>query len=315
MASEGTLQRSGTVKIHGKTRGPIVGTCEFVIDGLSLAEDLLTVKYFDEEKFNVFFLGVTFILVQVLGAWVQAIAECIPFKTPLTVWCVGREAIQCYLYIYFSSWNDDAVFFMSIVGGIQVGLYLAIWLHDMCVKQGDDEESTEERAGWACAGCCFNTFFIGILGGTTIVFLAFEEESPFRQKQFEYCMAAYLWMFGFLSNDGLRQAKKMSGMAAQGDAESGSKVKVDNPLTMGLGAAFSASMSALGVLVMIAFAIYQYVLAWEWCLDPKISKDFDKVYTMIMIVSNTILFPYLLCGICVCCCGLCGAAVGAAGSG
>lgn len=293
----------------GCGRGPIVALAEWAIDGISLAEAILTVMYFDEDTFNPVVINVVFMFEPIVTTVVKVMIQtCFPdLLFPVLLWGGISEAVQCFLYLYFSNYADEVLLLLPLLGGIQVFMMTMIYLWEAWCKK-EDTDSQEDKQAKACTeGCaeinavCSLSIAAGVL---PLICLTLQEEAPHREKSFEFVLAVYYWIIGIAGSEAKRLKERMMQIAG-GQRNMG--------FSAGVGTAVSGVVLVLQFLAVIAFLVYMNILSWSWWFDDEINKTWDKVYMMMQMVAG-IVFGLTCCCLCVCMfCGGCAATLAALG--
>jgi hypothetical protein len=310
-ADEGNLEEgdSSSASKDNCGRGPVVAIAEWAIDGLSLAEAILTVIYFDEDTFNPFVINVVFMFEPIVTTVVKVVIQtCAPnLLFPVLMWGYMSEAAQCFLYLYFSNYADEVLLLLPLLGGIQVFMMTMIYLWEACCKADEEETETKDvqRANACMAGCgeIQAVISLSVLAGVLpLICLTLQEEAPHREKSFEFVLAVYYWIIGVAASEGKRLQERATQILSG---------KRDMGLSAGVGTAVSTVTVALQILAGIAFMVYMNVLSWTWWFDDEIDKTWDKVYMMMQMVGG-IMVGLTCC--CMCCCMCCCGGVAALGA-
>lgn len=169
---------------------------------IGLFEILYTVFNFDEDKFGVVYIALVFVLqplityvVQVLlMAFITGVTFSVtPLNVVLGVFEIASESIQCWLYIHFCSYSDQAILCLVLAAVAQIVLKTLNAVISAC-SDNDDELTVEGMARmWSgmCVNTCFGTFFDGI--GLLLLLIP---DSPFQTKSFEVPFACLCWLVG-----------------------------------------------------------------------------------------------------------------------
>mmetsp|Transcript_64671 Transcript_64671/g.171208 ORF Transcript_64671/g.171208 Transcript_64671/m.171208 type:complete len:313 (-) Transcript_64671:74-1012(-) len=292
----------------GCGRGPIVALAEWAIDGISLAEAILTVMYFDEDTYDPVVINVVFMFEPIVTTVVKVMIQtCFPdLLFPVLLWGYISEAVQCFLYLYFSNYVDEVLLLLPLLGGIQVFMMTLIYLSEASCKQEEDHETSQEKLAQNVFGGCAEiqaVIALSVAAGTLpLICLTLQEEAPHRRNTFGFVLAVYYWLVGVAASEG-RMFQESVWQMVSGKRPKGFSTHV--------GSAVSIMVLVLQLLAGIAFLVYMNVLSWIWWFDDEISKTWDKVYMMMQMVSGIVVGACCCCG-CVCMCGGgCAAALGA----
>eukprot|EP00450_Noctiluca_scintillans_P000031 CAMPEP_0194493144 /NCGR_PEP_ID=MMETSP0253-20130528/11461_1 /TAXON_ID=2966 /ORGANISM="Noctiluca scintillans" /LENGTH=311 /DNA_ID=CAMNT_0039334097 /DNA_START=18 /DNA_END=953 /DNA_ORIENTATION=- len=294
----------------GCGRGPIVALAEWAIDGISLAEAILTVMYFDEDTYDPVVINVVFMFEPIVTTVVKVMIQtCFPdLLFPVLLWGYISEAVQCFLYLYFSNYVDEVLLLLPLLGGIQVFMMTMIYLWEALCKKKDTDSKEDKRVKACTEGCAEINVVCGLsiaAGVLPLICLTLQEEAPHREKSFEFVLAVYYWIIGIAGSEAKRLQERMKQIAG-GERTMG--------FSAGVGNAVSGVVMVLQLLAVVAFLVYMNFLSWSWWFDDEINKTWDKVYMMMQMVGG-IIFGVICCCICACMlCGGCAAALGGAAS-
>ena len=184
---------------------------------------------------------------------------------------IVSEGVQCWLFIFFSSYSTAACFWFPIFCGVQVAMLILSKVLELGMPKSDAESNDVlENCCTQCYECC-NSSCLVISSSITPLFLTlYQNNAPFRSNSFDVVLTCYYWLQGLtfmLQNPGL---------------ESGEKDFRDD----------------LRVLLTGGFNFYTYILAWIYWESGDIIEDFDYGYTLFLIIIGSIFFGGLFCILC-----------------
>lgn len=245
----------------------------FVIQLVSLGENLFTTYYFDEEYFTPIYLALIFCFEPIIESCIKQLLNCTECDWDNFIFDILSEGLQCFLYIFFCSYSDEAKLWLPIMMAVQVFLMIVLKIKEKCCDA--EEQLTQEQKDAAsvmqCFSWCQGNCVTLVTSLFPLFFLLYQADAPYRQKTFEMILTGNYW---------LADVSMQNQMQAMEDAAKGDSSRM---LKMASGASWTVKITTLG---QVAFMIYTYVLAWMYWFSPEIDKTFDKVYTMITMVSS-----------------------------
>lgn len=260
---------------------------------ISLGENVYTTFYFDEDKFGAMNIALIFCFEPILKAVVKHLCEWNSF-----IYDFVSEGIQCFLFLYFCSYREDAQIILPALMAAQVFLMMVLKVKEKYVdkqpdKQPEDQtdkemaakepkEEISDKAFWK--GCnVIRIVFTGLATGLPPLFyLCYQDEAPYRQKQFEVVLTCYYWVAG-LSIQYRQQV--MVQAVAEPDSIDGKKLVA------------MAGRIRWPDWCQLAFVVYVNVLAWMYWFSGDMEANFDHVFTMITMVTSCST-PFFACGLC-----------------
>lgn len=290
----------------------------FIIVILDLVEGIISILHFDDTHGSIVFLTASWVfyaLVDNVCAEVSRCTKCHWDDCALKCMaCVG----QCGLYIHLCSKDSGVDIPLITLCAIQLLLKVSSTMcqacHKECVNQKDEPveskancsnsvldsadsvvigkpaciaterwESEERRlhqevtnmavscseSPWQPWAKMFLRAAFSALGG--VLLMLFQEESPFRTQWFEMIFCVHAWMPMFTVRC-LRQLNE----------------KVVRCLSICL------------ILQTLAYGVFVWTLCWIWGLSDHLNEQFDRVYTLAMMIITGIFFCW--CCWCSCCC-------------
>jgi hypothetical protein len=256
----------------------------WIINLISLAENVVTTIYFDEDTFGTINLALVFCFEPILDACVKQLMFCTECDWDNFVYDLISEGIQCFLYLYFCSYNETAKLVLPLMMAAQVFLMIVLKVKEKCCdepeEKGEEQKAVEGMVrivGCVQANCmtlCTSIF--------PLFYLLYQEEAPYRQKSFEIVLACYYW----IADIAMQYQFQAMEEAAGGDESKLSTLAQNKSWELKF-----ANLSQL------AFVVYTSVLAWQYWFSDDIKEDFDKGYTMFTMVMSCIMGCCLPCAL------------------
>jgi len=258
-------------------------TIGFFIELLALTEAIYTTIAFDQEKFGFYYIAMVFMFFPMVESIFKLIAYCtLPTWDDILV-DVTMEVAQAFLYLYFCSFEKTAMLILLTIMGIQIFFWIILW----CIKRDDDWKTSEQiaiRSYFCCVSNCSN-IFVNIFG---FLNLLMQINSPFRSLSYEIILAVGAWIANL----------NVSYMGSELEEV------IDDVSEMNEMVQFYLSGNRKGVVGFVNFitsiwvigiTLYNSCLSWIWYYSPEIYQTFDKVMSMINMVSSVIALAGYLC--------------------
>jgi len=263
---------------------------QWLISLISLAENLFTTYYLDEDKWGAIYLALIFCFEPMLDSIIKQLMFCTECDWDNFIYDLISEGVQCFLYIFFCSYSDEAKLWLPIMMAGQVGLMILLKVKEKCCDEPEEktDEQKEQQAVMRCITWCQGNCMTLVSSLYPLFFLLYQEEAPYRQKTFEMVLAGNYW----LADVQLQYQMKALEDAAGGDNSGMFRLQANKSWTV--------RFTTLGTM---AFGVYSAVLAWMYWFSPDIEETFDKVYTMIIMVGSCLYGPCLPCIIPMILCG------------
>jgi hypothetical protein len=257
-------------------------TMVWVMNLCSLAENVYTTLYFDDGRFHIIFIAMVFCFEPILDACVKQLLNCTKCDWHNFLYDLLSQGGKCFLYIYFCSFAEMAVYVLAALMGGQVLTIIALKVKQKCMDSAEEIYERERERELAVAAQCMRAVWCVSSNSFTLFSSLFalayllyqDEEAPYRQKSFEIVLACYFWVCDI----GLQYQFKAL-LDAVGPAGK---------------ASIRAMLQCRSITVMLAqvaqlgFAVYVAVLAWMYWFSTDIEETFDKVYTIATMVLSCI---------------------------
>lgn len=277
----------------------LLSPSEWAIELVSLAEDIMSVYLLDEETFTFTELFLVFMLEPLAADLCGVLMFCTKTKWDDFVFAIVSEGVQCYIFMYFSSFSEEACYWFPAFCTIQVALIVWSKLVEICCMNAlDKEESDEEcmkECVQECSLCCGVNIGLTIQNVLFLGFTLYQENSPYRSIRFDTVLTFMAWLIAAKSKvDGAEMKAVVAKSADPADKEANAEAKVK----------LRDESPGLYIVQPIFFAIgaanlvYQWVLAWNYLLSGKIEKTFDEVWTWMTVISSCVFGCTAFCGCC-----------------
>eukprot|EP00931_Biecheleriopsis_adriatica_P091180 TRINITY_DN65081_c0_g1_i1.p1 TRINITY_DN65081_c0_g1~~TRINITY_DN65081_c0_g1_i1.p1 ORF type:complete len:385 (+),score=40.52 TRINITY_DN65081_c0_g1_i1:46-1155(+) len=274
--------------------GRFEDTLGLVINLIKLSENVYTTFFFDEDKFGAIMIALVFCFEPILESIVKQLLTCTECDWVNFIYDLSSEGTQCFLFIYFCNFSEDAKIVLPAMMGSQVLLMIVLQVKKRCVDAPDEEQTTVGRF-MDCVTCCSANCISLVTGLMPLFFLLCQEEAPYRQKPFEVLLASSYWLNDIILQSYFHHMQEATKGFSRKDFEKLSK----NFSKMQREAMKEAMRKSWVVRICIfgqlAFFIYCSVLAWIYWFSGDIREVFDKVYTMIQMVSSCLIGCLPLC--------------------
>lgn len=258
---------------------------------ISLAENLFTTYYFDEDKFGVITIALIFCFEPILDSCVKQLMNCTECSWDNFLYDLISEGLQCFLYIHFCDYTDLSRIAIPAMMAAQVFLIILLKVKEVCCSTAKEETDEQKEAafmaellGWIQGNCM--TLCTGLL---PLLYLLYQEEAPYRQKPFEMALAGYYWTQDVALQYNLKALKDS---ATEKGQQKVAAIMMNKSKTL-----------KFTQLAQLAFSIYGMVLAWQYWFSPEIDAVFDKVFTMFSMVMSVCVGICLPCAACQIICG------------
>jgi hypothetical protein len=199
---------------------------------------------------------------------------------------VFSEALQCFLYIHFSSYSSAACLWFPIFCAFQIFLLCvqkALDLKAASAASSGGDEDEEQRTELMLGGmeCCMGNCMIVGSSISPLFLTLYQDNAPFRTLSFDIVLTLFYW------TKGLSLTIQMAWMTEMMHREMSMKI---GPLEQ-QPAAFQQMARAVDYLKKcnVAFNVYFYVLCWIYWFSGDIEEDFDRGYTLYMIIVLSIM--------------------------
>eukprot|EP00931_Biecheleriopsis_adriatica_P060048 TRINITY_DN36034_c0_g1_i1.p1 TRINITY_DN36034_c0_g1~~TRINITY_DN36034_c0_g1_i1.p1 ORF type:complete len:320 (-),score=48.20 TRINITY_DN36034_c0_g1_i1:168-1058(-) len=262
--------------------GRLEDTLSWLINLITLAENLYTVFKFDEDKFG----AMTIAVVLYCEPIYMMLTKNSRSKFGIFISDLMQEVGFCIIFMYFCSFTEDAVIVLPAMGAVQVLLSVVLYVKENCIVT---PQATTKNQIIKTAKCCASLFFYLIFGAIPLPYLLCQDEAPFRQKPFEVVLTCYLWFSDIgmqAQNQKLEEILKGFGDTFEDAQEANEAIKNMNKNMP------DSRVMQFAKMTQPAFFVYTSVLAWMYWFSGDIETDFDKGYTM---------FTMVMCSIMVCC--------------
>ena len=198
---------------------------------------------------------------------------------------IVSEGVQCWLFIFFSSYSTAACFWFPIFCGVQVAMLILSKVLELGMPKSDAESNDVlENCCTQCYECC-NSSCLVISSSITPLFLTlYQNNAPFRSNSFDVALTCFYWLQGLttmLQNSALKS------------------VGLTNTLqTNSLRIQYAWYLKLFRMFLGVGFNFYMYILAWIYWESGDIIEDFDYGYTLFLIIIGSIFFGGLFCILC-----------------
>lgn len=250
----------------------------WIINFASLAENVVTTLYFDEDHFGTITLALIFCFEPVLDAIVKQLMNCTKCDWDNFAYDLISEGIQCFLYIHFCSYDENAVLILPILMAIQVFCMIVLKVKEKCSKQEEQsEEQKQMQQGLQVMGCIMANCQGVCTGIFPLFYLLYSEEAPYRQKYFEVVLACYYWVADISLQ--FQFTAVQEAMAGEGKVSKCTLLE-------------GKWIARIASLLQFAFMVFTAVLAWIYWFSGDCNEDFDKGYTMFTMVMSCFIICY-----------------------
>lgn len=260
--------------------------CNTVIMLLSLVENLFTTYYFDEDKFGVVPLVLVFCFEPILDSIVKQLMNCTECDWDNFLYDLISEGIQCFLFIHFCDYSDISKLILPLLMAGQVLIMIVCKIKEKVCEEKTEEKTEKQKEDEYKVNCAIwfhSNLTTLVLGLLPLFYLAYQEVAPYRQKPFEMILTGYYWSKEVEVQLYLEAAREV--------AVGGDSMKLRD--SMRLQMAHISWTLKFTRLCKLAFFVYIHVLAWMYWFSPDIEEVFDKVFTMITMISS----PCILCSV------------------
>ncbi|ETO07002.1 hypothetical protein RFI_30390 [Reticulomyxa filosa] len=224
-----------------------------------LLEDILSIYYQGKGDHQIFWIMYGFGVAAGVAEALSMLHFCLEIFG-----AIALEVSQAVLFMWACNWSKESILIFAIIGSVQLGLFVFFytlqciesWYEKLHEKEESSEEEDVAKYAQMCTKCCFPALIgIGILP-----YLYFSNDTFFRARWFDICIAVSLWLSGIQLDI---QRRTMGG-------------KKDVPWYYSIPLIFS-------YLWAIAFGLLTYILCIDFVKNRKWSNNFEKGYTIFIV--------------------------------
>jgi len=169
---------------------------------IGLFEIMFTVFNFDEDSYGILQIALVFYLEPIISAIFKFCM--VGFMRRQVCICdflfeVVSESLQCWLYVRYCSYSDQAMLWLILSAVTQVFLKTCA-MSPFCADEGQGDGTQAEQYAEAIDSMgkdCAPAICGAVIEGVGMLLLLIPGDSPFKEKTFEVPFAFMCWLLGY----------------------------------------------------------------------------------------------------------------------